>query len=141
MLYAEGRHLEAGFRYEAKERLRTADALPPYRSRGATAYAHEKADMFTRMADDCAREVREAHAEHRRRMLADPERCAIFKALQEPIKLERSRIDYGVVRIQYPHRHIDDAYSHIQSIRPLMRKQLAGLDKQKWERVLETMGF
>ena len=141
MLYAEGRHLEAGFRFEAQERLRTKEALTPYRSRGATAYAHEKSAMFTRMADDCAREVRQAHAEHRRRMLADPERCAIFKALQEPIKLERSRIDYGVVRMEYPHNHVHDAYRDVQSIRPLMRQQLTGLDKEKWERVLETMGF
>ncbi|KAI0711786.1 hypothetical protein C8T65DRAFT_553339, partial [Cerioporus squamosus] len=52
LLYAEARAARRGFLTSARLREETASAKPEYASKGATAYARQKAAMFTSMADD-----------------------------------------------------------------------------------------
>ncbi|KAI0703980.1 hypothetical protein C8Q76DRAFT_567007, partial [Earliella scabrosa] len=57
LLLADSRATRRGFQFAAKQFSGHAVALAAYQSPGATAYALEKADMFSRMSSDCERRV------------------------------------------------------------------------------------
>lgn len=68
ILYAEARATRRGFAFAAEVHKKHSAALPEYASRGATAYALEKADMYQRMSDDSWRQAVKAHEDHRKTM-------------------------------------------------------------------------
>ncbi|KAI0716589.1 hypothetical protein C8Q76DRAFT_582249, partial [Earliella scabrosa] len=53
LLLAESRAHRQGLNFAASLYRQHAEALPLYQSKGATAYALEKADMYARMSRDC----------------------------------------------------------------------------------------
>ena len=68
LLLADSRATTRGFQFAAKQFRDHAKALTAYQSPGATAYALEKADMFTRMSSDCKRRVAAAYTKYREKM-------------------------------------------------------------------------
>ena len=64
ILYAEVRSTRRGFGFAAEVHEKHAPALPQYASRGATAYALEKAAMFKDMSEECWSLAESVHKDH-----------------------------------------------------------------------------
>ncbi|TFK79790.1 hypothetical protein K466DRAFT_505001 [Polyporus arcularius HHB13444] len=78
LLYAEARAAHTGFLTFARIRRETAAAKSEYASRGATAYALQKAAMFTSMAGDVLQRVSKVTATHRAAMEKDDDRRVAY---------------------------------------------------------------
>ena len=116
LLYAEARACRRGLQFAGALRDKTSQAPPEYASPGATAYAHQKADMFRSMATrswEAVVAAREAHCADISKSLdglkirdeleraAQLEKHALrqeaFKVTQESLLPAMETIDYAVV--------------------------------------------
>lgn len=101
LLYAEGRASRRGFAFAASKYEEHSSALPMYASRGATAYALEKAAMFRRLSTDCETLVAKAHSDYRKRMdeMGEDSDCVrdVYLHAQKGLDLSDSRLDYSLV--------------------------------------------
>ena len=100
LLYADGRAAHRGFLTAAKIRLDFASGRDEFSSKGATAYGHQKAAMFTSMAEDLVARIAKATQAHRKAMEDDDHRKIPYGLTQKLIVADESRLDYAIVSIR-----------------------------------------
>lgn len=97
LILAEARALRRGFAFAGEEWARKLDARPIYASCGATAYAHQKSDMFSHMSEECDILIKSTWEKYHLSMAVDSARKEIYNATQKALSLSDDCIDYSIV--------------------------------------------